>query len=357
METSFIKFLKHKRDFYHVLIENELTRFWENPSLKQQTGIKNIQDILSFIPAALGRPSFNFFDAQSKKLRPILGLLMMQALGLKQAERFEKYLILPEILHSSSLIIDDIEDSATTRRNAPCLHIKYGIDTAVNVANAVYFLPFAYILRSAIPQNYKIKICSLVTESMNRLHLGQGLDILWHKNQIWSITPNQYLVMAKLKTASFFKLEAELAVLFSKTNNVIAEKSRSFAENIGVAFQIIDDTLDLTVNKQETRLFGKRFAQDITEGKKTLLVIYALERASAKDRKELIKLLSLHTKNNGLINIAIKIIKKYNCIIDAELYAAKLIQESWEDFQAALIPSKAKDYLQLFCRFIIERRF
>jgi geranylgeranyl diphosphate synthase type I len=357
METAFIKFLNHKRDFYQNLIENELERFWESSNLKRHTGIKDLKDISSFIPAALGRPSFDFFDAQSKKLRPILGLLIMRALGLKQTKRFEKYLILPEILHSSSLIIDDIEDNATTRRNTPCLHLKYGIDTAVNVANAVYFLPFAYILRSAIPQNYKVKICALLTESLNRIHLGQGLDILWHKNQIWSITPSQYLTMAKLKTSTFFRTEAELAILFSKVNSKVAEKSRHFAENVGLAFQIIDDILDLTINKQESKLFGKRFAQDITEGKKTLLVIYALKRASAKDRKKLIKILSLHTRNNNLINIAIGIIKKYDCIIDAALFAEKLIQKSWNDFSAVLTPSKAKDYLQLFCRFIIERRF
>jgi geranylgeranyl diphosphate synthase, type I len=357
METAFIKFLNHKRDFYHRLIENELVRFWKSSSLDKQIRIKDLKNIFSFIPAALGRPSFDFFDARSKKLRPILGLLIMRALGLKQTEKFEKFLILPEILHSSSLIIDDIEDNATTRRNAPCLHIKYGIDVAVNVANAVYFLPFTYIMRSAIPQNYKIKVYSLLIKSMNRMHLGQGLDILWHKNQIWSISPNQYLAMAKLKTSSFFRAEAELAVLFSKTNNVVAGKSRRFAENVGVAFQIIDDALDLTVNKQESKLFGKRFAQDITEGKKTLLVIYALKRASAKDKKELIKILDLHTWNNSLINTAIGIIKKYSCITDAKLYAEKLIQESWDDFSTALAPSKSKDYLQLFCHFIIKRRF
>ena len=124
-----------------------------------------------------------------------------------------------------------------------------------------------------------------------------------------------------------------------------------------MAFQITDDILDLTVNKQESRLFGKRFAQDITEGKKTLLVIYALKRASAKDKKELIHLLSLHTRNNGLISTAIGIIKKYDCITDAELYAEKLVRKSWDDLSTTLVPSESKDYLQLFCHFITERRF
>lgn len=352
-----MEFLKQKRKLFHNLIRQEVTSFWSTNNLKKQTSVSGLKDILGYVNPALRVPSYYIFEAESKKLRPILGCLIMNALGVKNAERFEKYLILPELLHSASLIIDDIEDGAAMRRNRLCLHIKYGIDTAVNIANALYFLPFYFLKKSEIRAKYKLRIYDILTESMNRMHIGQGLDILWHKRPSLPISPSHYLLMARLKTSSFFRAEAELAVLFSGVRGAIAEKAVLFAENIGVAFQIIDDVLDLTIAEKELDNFGKKFAQDITEGKKTLIVSYALQRATPPERKKLLQILGLHTRRKTILEQAIGILKKYKCIEDAEKYAYKLIFDSWDAFSKLLKPSEAKGYLDLYCRFIVERRF
>lgn len=357
MDTAFAGFLQRKADYFQKLILRTLACFWKSENLKRQTGMPQLKEISSCLKPALSAPAGYIFEAESKKLRPVLGYLMTTAMNNNPPRGFEKYLVLPELLHSASLAIDDIEDGAILRRNRPCLHIKYGTDTAVNIANAVYFLPFYYLNNSTLGREDKLAVCRILTRAMNRIHLGQGLDVFWHKNPLSAINPRQYLAMVKLKTSSFFRAEAELAVLFSGAPKAAARKAVIFAENIGAAFQIIDDVLDLTVTRKETGKFGKKFAQDIAEGKKTLIVSYALKKASLKDRKKLLKILGLRRQDIALARQAIAILQKYNSIRDAENYAYRLVRESWDDFSGALLPSRAKDYLGLYCRFILERRF
>ena len=355
--NNFIEFLDKQQHRFDVLVKKEVSSFWSKANLIRQTGLSEINQILNYKKEALSTPSAYFFEAKSKKLRPILGFLLLKAFGAQHAHRFEKYLILPEILHSASLIVDDIEDNATLRRNRPCLHKHYGLDTAVNIANALYFLPFFYLNKANISSSLKTKIYGILFFAMNRIHVGQGLDIFWHKNKNLCITPKEYSSMAKLKTSSFFRAEAELAACLAGKTGPLALRGIAFAENIGVAFQIMDDVLDLTINKNEKKSFGKRFAQDIYEGKKTLIIAYALQRSTAKEKKKILDILALHEYKIDYIIELLNIIEKYNSIEDAQKAAHRLVRHSWNIFSNTLRQSQAKSYLQSFCDFICKRRF
>ncbi len=357
MDNLFRKFLDKKRQLYQAMIGKEITNYWRAQGARRQSGIPGITKVESSLRGGLGEPSNYLLKTSSKKLRPILGYLMKMALDPAGSNIFERYLILPEILHSSSLIIDDIEDNAKIRRGLPAMHIEYGVDSAINLANAIYFLPYQFVENSRLGVEFKLKINKIFTNSLSRMHLGQGLDIYWHKNPFLTISPQQYLIMARLKTSSFFKAEAELAVIFAKTSASIAKKAIRFAEDVGIAFQITDDVLDLTLDNKEILRFGKDSGQDITEAKKTLIVAYALKRASRNDAKKLKELLGLHTRRKDLIGQAIAILRKYDCIADAKHFSENLIQRSWQDFSRSLSPCRFKEYLDLYCRYTTQRRF
>lgn len=356
MTKDFLLFIENIRGHFCSLINKEVNNFWRVNNLEELTKITNIKNVADYVKTTLGIPSFDFLKTKGKMLRPILGYLMMESFGITP-HKFENYLILPEVLHNASLIIDDIEDNAWIRRNRPTLHIKYGLDIAINTANALYYLPFHLIRKSTLSNEEKAKVYDILIEAMNRMHLGQGLDILWHNNPTLSVTPEQYLQMVKLKTSSFFRAEVQLAAFFSKINKKIEKEAINFAENLGVIFQIIDDILDLTLGKKQFKKFGKTFAQDITEGKKTLIVIYALKKADSKDRNRLTKILQLHTSQEKILKEAVTILQKYNAFNYAKEFVYDLFKRNWNNFSKLLNSSKAKDYLFHFYKFILERQF
>lgn len=107
-------------------------------------------------------------------------MLIAELYGRKKEEVYE-IAALCEIVHNGTLIVDDIEDSSTVRRDKPCVHLLYGTDISVNAGNFMYFAPFHYLLKS---KKYSLaqqaKIGEIFAEEMTSLHIGQGWDILWH---------------------------------------------------------------------------------------------------------------------------------------------------------------------------------
>lgn len=357
MQSNFKIFLQNKAKYFHKLIKSELSIFWTKRSIINQSGLstcRNINELPVF--NALAAPCNYFLQFESKKLRPILGYLIYKAISSKESKQIDLFLIMPEILHSASLIMDDVEDNARLRRGAPCLHIKYGIDTAVNLSNALYFYPFHKINTSHLQDKIKLRIISILTESMNRIHLGQGIDIYWHNHDI-NISAAPYQLMARLKTSSFFRAEAKLAALFSNTTPSISNQASDFAEKIGLAFQIMDDVLDLTVDKKKTKEYGKSFAQDIIEGKKTLLIALAIQRATMKDKQNLKRIVNSKSRRRCDAVEAIDILNKYDCIKDAKKHSIMLMKNAWDCFAPKLKNTTYKETLEQYVQLITSRSF
>lgn len=356
MNKNFEVFLEKKGKFFHHIINKEVYDFFSEKTLKTLTQSAEISNVAEYLKKSIYEPNGYFLQAKGKKLRPILGYLAIKAFG-KNPDKYKELLIVPEILHNSTLIVDDIEDNALLRRNRPAAHIKFGLDIAINAANALYYFPFHIINKSKLSRSQKEKAVNILIETMNRLHAGQGLDILWHKNHKFIVTPGQYIQMVKLKASSFFRMELQLACLIAGTDKNTEKKSALFAENLGVSFQIIDDILDITSYAEKSKKFGKIFAQDITEGKKTLIVLYALEKANKKDKNRLFEILSLHSEDERLKKEAIALLTKYGAIDKAREFLYTLLVKTWNDFSKILKPSAEKTLLKSYCEFLIRRKF
>jgi len=132
------------------------------------------------------------------------------------------------------------------------------------------------------------------------------------------------------------------------------DKIGRFAESVGVAFQIQDDVLDL-VGEQFAKGKGG-LGMDVTEGKLTLIVIHAFRESSPADRKELTRILSLHTTDEKMRRKAIQMFNKYGSIEYAKKRAATLVRESWDQVDKILQPSDSKKALKELADYLIERK-
>jgi hypothetical protein len=148
-------------------------------------------------------------------------------------------------------------------------------------------------------------------------------------------------------------MAARLAAVLAGANTELVDKLGSYAESIGVAFQMQDDVLDLTGKEFAEKKGGR--GQDITEGKRTLMVIHTLKKSSSKDKKRLIQILNMHTSDQKLRDEAIAIMEKHNAIEHVRQTASQIVQESWNDAEKLLPASEAKEKLKAFAEFLIKR--
>ena len=303
------------------------------------------------------KPIYEFLDRGGKRWRPALFLLITEAVG-GDIRKVKDFLIIPELAHDGSIITDDVEDQGELRRGKPCLHRIFGVDVAVNAGNFLYFLPLITLIKNK--NRFKPKVLAraykVYAQDMINIHLGQGTDIYWHKGKAKKIHQKEYLQMCAFKTGCLSRLAAKMAVILSGKKDKLAERIGKMAEAIGVAFQIQDDILDLSLEGKERKKFGKSFGNDIKEGKRTLIVIHALKKASQKDKKRLLGILDRHTDNLKERKAAIEIIKKYGSIDYARRVARKIIEDSWQETGKLLPRSKAKTKLEEFINYLIERK-
>ena len=312
---------------------------------------------LEALNKAVAEPIWEFLDRGGKRWRPALFLLIIEALG-KNPEEFLDFAIIPEVIHNGTIMIDDIEDSSEMRRGKPCTYRIYGIDIAINAGNAMYYLPLVTLIknRDKLSKEKLSRLYEIYVQEMINLSFGQAMDIAWHKGlaNADEIDVEDYMQMCAYKTGTLARMAAKMAAVLADANEELVEKLGRFAEAIGVAFQMQDDILDLTSEEFAQKKGGR--GQDITEGKRTLMVIYTLKRASENDRKRLIEILNMHTTDQKLRDEAIAIMEKYNAIEYAKNYAKKLVNESWNDIKALLPPSSAKEKLKAFANYLIERK-
>lgn len=311
---------------------------------------------LKALNKAVADPIWEFLDRGGKRWRPTLFLLICEALDKNPADYLE-YAIIPEVIHNGTLMIDDIEDQSDKRRGKPCTYKLFGLDIAINTGNAMYYLPLLPLIanREKLTAAQRTRAYEVYVQEMINLSFGQAMDIAWHRGlaDADTLREKEYLQMCAFKTGTLARLAARLAAVLSGANDTLAETLGDFAEAIGVAFQIQDDILDLT---------GKEFADkkgargmDISEGKRTLMVINTLQNATPRDQKRLVEILSSHTNQQPLRNEAIAIMEKYGAIDYAKEYAAKIVTKSWADVNRLLPETKAKERLRAFANYLVER--
>lgn len=296
------------------------------------------------------KSSQHYIVAGGKRLRPFFVLKSYSLL----AENYEN--IIPaaaaiEILHTFSLIHDDIMDQDSIRRNVPTVHTKWNESLAILAGDFLLSQTSVFVEQAKISQDIKYRILIELGHASSNICEGQALDINYEERD--DVSTEEYLNMVELKTAALFETSAFIGGLCANASELQIEALREFGKKFGICFQIIDDILGLI---GEEKKFGKPIGSDLKKGKKTYLLIYALEHLQKTDHDNLIAILDKKEKNEDDIRKGIDLIKKSGAIESAKQFSKKILNEAIATLE--IFPeSEAKKELQILAKFSIQRTY
>ena len=215
-----------------------------------------------------------------KRIRPLLLLLSAKALGSDSNSRIKLGAVV-EMLHTATLVHDDIIDEADTRRGRPSSNTTWGNAKCVLAGDWLYMQAFHTALEE---RNFRVlDLLISLTQQMVEGELLQ-MEKLGHL-----INEEEYFDLIYRKTAYLFKVSMQLGAAITHADETVDAQLGEYGRNLGLAFQVIDDVLDLTAAED---VLGKPVASDLREGKATLAVIHALERGTGADREAIRKVLA-----------------------------------------------------------------
>lgn len=260
-------------DKYYALYNSELK--------KVEAKIKKVFNKRE--PSTLYKPAEYIMDGKGKRLRPLLVLFSAAAVGGKTASAYNASVAV-ELLHNFTLVHDDIMDNADKRRGKDTLHIKYDENTAILAGDSLLAVAYETLLKDC---GIDCKnVVSDFTKGLVEVCEGQSLDKDFETRK--TVTIEDYLEMIGKKTAAMLEMCCTIGGRLGEGTEKEVRALGRFGKNIGIAFQIQDDLLDITGNEYE---FGKFVGGDLVEGKKTFLFIKALRKAKGADRKMLLEVI------------------------------------------------------------------
>ena len=354
-EIDIIKLLEEKKEVIDSCIKKYIPEHFDEKYLEWALGKPRYKYSAEALNKAIAEPVWDLLNRGGKRWRPVLFLLIAEALG-GDPSKYLDLVVIPEVIHNGTLMVDDIEDQSETRRGKPCTHKIFGEDIAINAGNTMYYLPLLVLMKNKDKLDDKtlVSLYETYVQEMINVSSGQATDIAWHKGIANSdnITEQEYMQMCAYKTGCLARMAAKIGAIVAGADQQTTEKIGKFAEAIGVAFQIQDDVLSASGEAFQKR---KGYGDDITEGKRTLIVIHALKNLEARDRKRLVEILNMHTKDESLITEALNLLKQKGSVDYSKSVAKEMVRDTWKDVDALLKPSDAKGKLKKFVDYLVER--
>ena len=301
--------------------------------------------------AYLYEPLYKFSQNGGKRQRPLICFAACLAVGgdLKRAVSSAAAI---EHFHTAALIHDDIADEAELRRGEKCLHLTQGLGLAINMGDLGLSLVNGTVIKDPLLEDdVKVRVVTELIEMTRRTIEGQALDIGWARDGRYDITPEDYLVMATHKTAHYSgAVPLAIGAIVGGGTAEQVEALRNYGLDTGLAFQIQDDLLNLIGTEESTK---KDFRSDITEGKRTLVVVHALAHSSKKDR--LIQILSSREKDPKVLEEAVSIMQESGSIDYARSYAENLTSIAKNRIVDMLPASHARDLIVSMADWFVSR--
>ncbi|HEX3073341.1 MAG TPA: polyprenyl synthetase family protein [Ignavibacteriales bacterium] len=235
-------------------------------------------------PDSLYEPCSYIMQSGGKRLRPLLVILSAKAMGAKTTSVYNAALAV-ELLHNFTLVHDDIMDNADKRRGRPTLHKKYDVNAAILAGDNLLAMAYRYLLKDC-KDNDKA-VLNTFTTGVIEVCEGQSLDKDFELRN--KVTIDEYYEMIGKKTAALLKMCCSIGARLGGGSEQEIKAFEKYGENLGLAFQIQDDYLDVAGDEKK---FGKKIGGDLREGKKTFMFIKAYEKAAGKDKQALNQFLS-----------------------------------------------------------------
>ena len=286
-----------------------------------------------------------------KRHRPLICFAACRAVG-GDLEEARSAAAAIEHFQSAALIHDDIADEAELRRGEPCMHLTEGMGLAINMGDLALSLVNGTVINDPLLDDAtKVRVVNELIEMTRRTIEGQALDLGWVQDGRFDITVDDYLGMATLKTAHYSgAVPLAVGAIIGGGTEEQVEALRSFGLDTGLAFQIQDDLLNLVGSEESTK---KDFRNDITEGKRTLMVVHALQHSDDRDR--LIDILSSKEKDQAVLAEAVAIMEASGSIDYARNYAENLTSIAKNRLTDMVRPSTARDLLVSMADWFVSR--
>jgi geranylgeranyl diphosphate synthase type I len=319
--------LKKRTDFFN----QQLEKFLKNG------GPETLYDAARHLPLAGG-----------KRLRPCLAFISCEAV------KGDVTMVIPlsiaiELIHNFTLVHDDIMDKSKLRRNIPTVHIKFGEPTAIMAGDLLFAKAFEVMHNTqgelTVFKNVEFGLIDCVREICE----GQQLDIEFEQRQI--VSEDEYIEMILKKTAVFFMYAAEAGAILGGGTKEQSQALNEYGKNLGLAFQIHDDYLDMS-SKKET--LGKDIGNDIRNGKKTLIAVHSFNNVQGEDKKLLEILFGNKNATEQQIKQVYNLFKKTGSIEYAKKTAINYCEKAKK--QLEILPdSEAKQILLELADYSIKR--
>lgn len=304
------------------------------------------------------KPIREIVDRSKKAWRSYVLLACIDVVG-GNSQPFIDILAMPELIHSGSLIVDDVQDSSDIRRGGKALHHLYGTPLAINAGNTCYFIGDLVIKNPQISDDIRLKIYELYFEMMRAAHAGQGLDI----SGLHSLMPDavntgkslnlekRIYTIHRLKTAAPACTLAKIGGIVGGGRPEEIDALANFFEAIGLGYQIVDDVLNL--QGYENNLKDK--GEDIAEGKITMPVAKAMSLLPLEQREYVWNTIQTMPKDTAVIGSVIKLLQDCGALDACRQEAEELVEAAWKKLDAILPDSFYKMRLRAFGWFALQK--
>lgn len=312
---------------------------------------QELEEALSTIsPDDLYKSCNHLIKAGGKKIRPVLALLSCEAVGGK-AEEALKTAAAIELIHTFSLIHDDIMDQDEMRRGQASVHHIWGVPLAILAGDTLFSKAFETVIKTHLnegsPQQI-IDALDTVVDSCIKICEGQACDMGFEGN--FEVTEAEYMNMIYKKTAALIAAATKGGAIIGGGSPSQVKALEEYGKHIGLAFQIQDDYLDVVSDEES---LGKPVGSDIVEGKMTLMVVKALEKASKEDKEKLIYL--LQENNPQGVGEVIALLEKYDVLQYTHKVALENVSKA-KNLLDILEDCEAKEALLSLADFVLERQ-
>lgn len=305
-------------------------------------------------PTLLYRAARHIIDAGGKRLRPYLVLKSCKLVGGREEDTVPTAAAL-ELLHTFTLIHDDIMDEDEERRGVPTVHTKWGVPTAIVAGDLLFAKVYETITKYSdprrVPPKRILQVLRDISEATITICEGQTLDMTFESNE--TVSEDAYFKMIRAKTAALFEVSARCGGILGGAKKDQVKNLGRFGYYSGIAFQLIDDVLGLTADE---KVLGKPVGSDIREGKRTLIIVHALKHASETQQKKILETLGDRSVSPERIQETINLVSSLGSISYAEEEAREYIRKSKNALTSFPLTKDREDLINL-ADLIIARKY
>lgn len=305
------------------------------------------KSVIKTKPENLYAPMRYILGLEGKRIRPILTLMGADLFGIDYKKALHAALAV-EVFHNFSLVHDDIMDNAPLRRGRQTVHSKWNTNTAILSGDAMLIIAYQLF------ENYKPTIFQELAKLFSKTALevceGQQLDMDFETQN--DVTPEQYLLMIKYKTAVLVGAALQMGAIVAETSEENKKLVYDFGVQLGLAFQLQDDYLDAFGDSS----FGKQIGGDILENKKTMLYLKALELSDNEMKSELHFLYNNTEENPDKVERVKQIFTKTKATDFVKKEIEKHTKKSLESLEGLNIPENKKIEIRKFAIDLMDRK-